>query len=482
MKATRTPQSRLADDLYRLYLAALAWVLMPTYGSEIRRALPSSQETVDAVPVVIVVLAMVAAAWSGWRGGPLMVSRAAVVYELGSPANRVSVLRPQLLRQAIGIGAGAAVAAAMFSAMGPEFSWSASFWHSVIALFGCAGSVLWAVVWMVGRHGQRARPRFLLSAAILATAGTIAAGIAALGLGVNAGAGGAGRGPLIGLIIAVAASGLIFAQLALGFVDPGLLWRRANALESVRAAMLNADAHRVLTNMRRAGDQAAIGSRRLQRPWMPLVLWRFVAAFQHTLGASLVRLLAAVAASVVLVIAGDLSNGLVTAAFAICWLVVGVELTRSLAATADQVTFVLHYRRSSFWLLLGQLGVVLVIGAALIAGGLAWQLGGDDRSVAVGSMAIAGIAILAGGVQARLGSPNTVDYMNRHGIEMAQGLLWARAMAAPLILALASLVSFHEWINPDLFDLPSFGIIPVSIAAAAVIVTVNPLERETQRS
>lgn len=478
MSGVRTPRSRLSDDLYRLYLAALGWVLLPTYGDGVGLALPSSASAVDAVPAVVVVIAAIGALWSGWRGGPLMVSRAAIIHELGSPGRRVDMLWPQLVRQSAGLGMGAAVVAAGVSAMGPDDSWAAALRHSLVALFSVGSAVGWATVWMVSRHGVRlgggetdraasaSRPVWLQPVAGLAA-------VVSLGFALAGGEFTERTG--LALLSAVALAGFAAARLALPFVPVALLWRRATALESVRAAMLNADAHRMLTNIRRAAPQPAVGRRHLQRPWMPTPLWRFVASAQHDAATSFLRVGGSVAAAVALAVAGDLRNGLVIAAFAACWLVVGIELTRSLAATADQITFVLHYPRRSSWLLAGQLVIALGLGAVLAVLAIGWQLWAD-RPVAISALIIAMMAVLAGAVQGRLGSPNVGRSMGRMGMEMTQALLWARAVAAPILVAVVTLVVFHQWISPDLVELPSLAGVPVLLALGATAVAIQPLE------
>lgn len=469
--ASRTPRSRLADDLYRLYLAGMGWLLLPTYGDAISRAMPSSDSTVDGVFVGLVIAAVLAAAWSGWRGGPLMVTGAAVIHELGSPAGRRSVLAPQFLRQAIGIGVGGAVAAAVATAMGPSFTWGAAFRGSILAMVTVIGAVGWAVLWMVLRHGSDEtanRPAWLRPA--IAVGVIIPTALVASGINPSGSTG-------LAALAAVAACGLGLAWVLLDWVPPALLWRRAHALESMRAAMLNTDFHRVLINVRRAGETKSVGTMNLARSWMPTALYRFVAAQQHVLGPTLVRLAVGAGGGVLLVSLASLDQGLIAMLFAGCWLIVGIELTRSLAATADQITFVVHYRRSSSWILLGQLAIASLIAAALAAVTLLWRYQSDEASTKA-ALFIATSAVAGGAVQARLGSPNVDGITDRLGVEFVQPVLWARALAAPLLVAISTLAVFHEWLRPDLIEWgSSYVYFPIIFIIGGFVTSVVPLER-----
>ena len=122
----RSPGSRLSDDLYRLYLMALAWLVFPVYGEGIAVVLPTADSTMRWVFPIIAVGVQLGSLWSGARGGPMSVSRASIIHELGAPVPAKRVLAPQLLRQAVAWGTGAAMVGGVLTSFGNNFGFAAA--------------------------------------------------------------------------------------------------------------------------------------------------------------------------------------------------------------------------------------------------------------------------------------------------------------------------------------------------------------------
>ena len=199
---------------------------------------------------------------------------------------------------------------------------------------------------------------------------------------------------------------------------------------------------------------------------------------------SIIRLGAGVAASILLIAFDALEHGVWLSIFGVAWLFIGYEITRGLAALADHVGFVSHFPGGSMRLLVGQLVASLIFGGALIAIGAAWSML-IDFGLGAGATLLAFAGILGGAMQARLGSPPTATFMQKYGIQMAAGLLWARAAAAPLALLVVVILTFHGYVDPGLIVIPEIaefdiagaarGVIPAVLIGAA-LAAVQPLE------
>ena len=140
----RTAQSRLSDDLYRLYLTALSWLLFPVYGEVFAAVLPSSPAAVEAMFAIGVVAAQIGWLWSGIRGGPMMVLQGSIVHELLAPVSPRQTLAPQLLRQSLAWAAVGAVASGLLSSLGGEFSFAVAGRVSVAGFLVASGRSLGA--------------------------------------------------------------------------------------------------------------------------------------------------------------------------------------------------------------------------------------------------------------------------------------------------------------------------------------------------
>jgi hypothetical protein len=463
-----TPGSRLGDDLYVLYLVALSWFVLPVYGKGLAVVLPSDTPMFDRWLDVGVAGMGLAALWWGIQGGPLVVSRAAVVHELGSPASRVRILAPRLLRQALTAatfaGVGGAVLLAINGGVADDLLAPASV--SVVCALAAAATVFQSAVWLGAVHAHAGPGWFLgLAGAVpgLSVIAFVAAGGSlSSGTGIALLAGGCG------------VSGVL-ATVALTWVPVDRLWRRAAALESMRSAMQTFDFQRALLDLRRASEQPQPSPLRLARPWMPLPLWRQFAAMQHGATRHAVRLIAVTACLAAVVFFADAREGLVVLAVAACSGFLGFELSGSLAATADQRVFMVHYTRGSGPVLRGQLLTMVALTLCLGAVAVGWQ-GISSPPEALSALLLCGYGALGAGLQARLGSPNLGAYADLMGFNAIGPLLWARAMLGPAVVFVGAVALSHGLLRPAVDSTDVWVTVAIVTAAAAAIVVTWPLE------
>lgn len=407
----------------------------------------------------------------------MMVTRASLIHELGGPVSPRTVLVPQLLRQAMAWGVGAALVGGVLTSFGGDYSFTAAFSASAAGFLLGFASVTWALTVMVGVRRNDARRTLYLASAMVAAVTVTATVVIAMSITTTA--------ALI-VLVAVATAGAALSWHALDGIPVHTLWERSRNLESARSAMLEVDFHRMMIDMRGAGEGKPSGVTRL--PSGPsLSWWRCIAPLRHSMPWSALRLGASAVAGLALVGFAPLDQGVVLVAVGAVWLVAGYELTRGLAAIADQVAFFVHYPRSSFPLLVGQLVTSLGLGALLIALINGWRLP-VDRTAAFGAIVVAAMGIVGGAMQARLGSPDTTKFVSNYGLQNAAALLWARAAAAPLAVLLAVILVFHGYLQPleigpeldldEVVDLTlPIRVLLAVLFAAALAVCLTPLKR-----
>jgi len=471
-QAVRSPGSRLSDDLYRLYLAGLGWLIFPIYGEGFAAALPTSESTMRWVFPIAAVCAQLGWLWSGARGGPMMVTRASLIHELGGPVSPRTVLAPQLLRQAMAWGVGGALVGGVLTSLGGSYSFSAAFSASAAGFLLSFASVAWALTVMVGVRSDGSLRTSYLASAVVAALVAVVTVLVTVSITTPI---------VLAVLLALAIAGAALAWHALSSIPVQTLWERSRNLESARSAMLEVDFHRMMIDVRSAGEGKPSGATRL--PGRSLSWWRCLAPLRHSMPWSALRLAAATIAGLLLVAFAPLDQGVVLVAVGAVWLVVGYELTRGLAAIADQISFFVHYPRSSFPLLVGQLITSLGLGAALVALVNGWRLP-IDRTAGFAAVLVAAMGIVGGAMQARLGSPDTTKFVSNYGLQNAAAMLWARAALAPLAVLVVAVLVFHGFLEPlDLgpdVDVDFTGPIRVLIAilfAGSLGICLMPLKR-----
>lgn len=424
-----------------MYLMALGWLVFPVYGGFFAAILPTADTTLRWAYPIAAIYVQLGWLWSGSRGGPMMVSRASLVHELGAAVSPRTVLAPQLLRQAVGWGVGGAAVGGVFTSLGDDYAFSTAFSVSAAAFLLLFGAVPWALVMMVGvRQAGLLRTLYLFSSVAAALCVTATVLIAQ----------GITGGVVLGIFGVVTVAGAALAWHALDNIPVPTLWERSRNLESARSAMLEVDFHRMMADLRTAGEGKAEGTTRLPGK-VGLSWWRCIAPLRHALPWSAIRVAANLIAGVLLVVFAPLDQGVVLLAVGTVWLAAGYELTRGLAALADQVAFFVHYPRSSFPLLVGQLFTSLALGVGLILIANGWRFS-IDGTEAIAVLLIALMGIIGGAMQARLGSPDTTALVAKHGLDVASAALWARAAAGPLAVVVAVVLVFHGLLEPLVLD------------------------------
>lgn len=468
--------SRLGDDLYSLYLAAIAWVVIPMYASAVAQVLPSDIADFSRLVDVASALALVAPIWFGYRGGPFLVNRAVVLHELGSPLDPRGVLAPRLARQAVAYAALAGLAANALTAMGDpeEFGYRLAARNSFVAALAVLAAVLqtpgWLVAWKTRRAGTspagRARPWPAVAANVAGTAavGAVVAADRSLSSAV-------GLAALAAALVLGAAS----AWSVLSRVPIPHLWRRATALDEMRSAALSFDFQRVLVSLRRAVDQteAHRSPVRLARRWMPRALWRYLASVERGWNTRLGQVVAGAVAAA-LVVRADPANGVVALALAATGMIVGFELASPIASTAGQIWFGVHYPRGSGPVLRGQVATAAVIALVISAAALGWVAGTEPAGTALASAGLFAFGTLAAAVQGRLGSPDLAWLSDKLGTMVAPAL-WIRALAGPILCLALTVVVSHGWLRPDGYT--PWPALTLAVVAAAVVVACYPLEK-----
>ena len=214
-----TPSSRLGDDLYRLYLACMAWFFLPFYGALFNELLPSEWSQFDDAFDIAVVVACLAGVWSGVRGGPFMVTRAVILHELGSPVSKRRLLLPWLIRQAAAWAMAAAVTATVLIVLADQnaFGYEVAFSTSAAAILAAWSAVFLAASTMVATHqpGQAYRVGFAVAAVLAVVVGAVVLGTPMRGWNG------------IAVLGFAAAASTLLAVLALAFAPVEPLWRRA---------------------------------------------------------------------------------------------------------------------------------------------------------------------------------------------------------------------------------------------------------------
>lgn len=450
----------------------MAWLFLPFYGALLNEVLPSEWSQFDDAFDIAVLVACFAGVWSGAKGGPFMITRAVILHELGSPVSKRRLLLPWLIRQAAAWAMAGAVVTTVLIVLADQssFGYEVALSTSVAAIFAAWCAVFLAAATLVATH-QPAKAT-LIGAGVAAVVVGVAIAVA-IGTSMRSWTG-------IAVLAAAAVASSVIAIGALEFTPAEPLWKRATAVESMRSSLQQFQFQRVLVDLRNATEQppSSTGSR-LAWPGLPLAAWRHAAAIQHGPLWHLLRLLGFSAALAALFWWGEPDQGIVALAMAACAFLIGIEVSGAVAATADQMTFIVHYPRGSGRVLRSQVAtsllIALILGLCAVVGGI-----GPEPRASVGTLVICAAGALAATVQARLGSPDTAALLDKFGPEMLGGILWARALLGPLLLLGITVTAYHQFLAPEPLANSLYGLVVVLITAAFIIST-DPLERAIER-
>lgn len=463
-----SPGSRLSDDLYSLYLAGLGWLILPFYGDRLADVLPSDFDSIDSGINIGAALLIVAAAWSGYRGSPVMVSRAGVIHELVSAASKRAMLYPRFLRQLVARCAIVAIGASVLLAMSMpgEYELSDSVTISFIGVLVASLTVSQAMIWHLIFETENGRTLWFVAGAILAPL---------VAVGCVAGDVSFFEAPGMLSLVGVALVSIGLALYGLEWSPVDRLWGRARALETMRSSMQTVDFQQMLLDVRTTTDRPRTSGRALAKPWMPTPIWRQITAIQHGLSGQLVRLLVSGGLIVALLIWSDPRHGVVALAIAGAVAMIGFDLAIPIAATADQLPFLVHYRGGSARVLQGQMFTAVLI-AMIIGGVVTSGTWASSSKVAAGTLILFFIGTLAALMQARIGSPDVAKWSTSLGAGAPGPILWARALSGPILLLIATISVSHQYFRPDEFA-GSWMQLTALVAFSLAIVTMHPLEK-----
>jgi hypothetical protein len=404
-----------------MYVFLLAWIVLPVYAGVLANVLPLEDPDVDRFLAIVVAAGGALAAWSGLRGGPMLLSEAQVL--LGLAGGRTLPTRLAVVRQALFVGGFFGLGSAWLTALAtggtPPVAENVQR-TAVGALAGVAIvclAVLWNVDggWMIDRLGALAIAGGMAYAAI--TGGSPEEHIGLLGL-------------------------LTLASLVLAFIRaPDLrmdqLWTRSLVLAELQYGAALADYRSALSALRSARDgQRVRRGRKSGSGLLPIWLWRPMRSLSGSPWMVFLR---------VVVMIGGVAGALIVldgvaaqlAAVAGILAITAVDFTTPLASVVSHPILNRASRIPERITLVAEsaVGIVLTLVAGMIGFAIATSVSGVDHALAV-----AAIALVAGGssvVQARLGNPDIAAIIDRLGPERVQTSLAIRA-ATPVVLLFLS--------------------------------------------
>ncbi len=469
--AMAAPGKKLSDDLYSLYLAGIAWLLLPVYGNGLAVVLPSDVSGFERTLDVMAAVAIVASGWIGFRGGPFLINRAGVLHELHSPRRLRRTLLPRLLRQGVAYAVLGAIAVTVLLAMSDaeSFGFAEAARSSVVAMLAMAVSVCCAVGWLVVFKADSRHRTMIAATNLVITA--LVVGVVAADISLASGIG-------LGVLALSLVGAICVALVSLDLVPVDHLWRRASALEDMRSAMLSFDFQQVLVSLRRAIDHTESRAKaNLARPWMPLQLWRYLASVEHGWHARLGQFVVAATAVALILVWTDPADGVIALAIAGVGFIVGIELSSPVAATTGQLVFLVHYPRPSTSILRRQTSTAIVLAVVLGLISVGWKIA-IDPTVGLSVLGLFVFGTLAAAAQGRLGSPDLAHMASILGPGGIGPALWARALFGPLMALALTIVVSHGWLHPDELDAPWETLVVLVVLCVAVVATY-PLEKRS---
>ena len=416
----RSHVQSLSRLIWPMYVFLLAWIVLPVYAGFAANVLPLEDGDVDRFLTMIVAAGGAFAAWSGIRGGPLLLSEAQVL--LGLAGGRTLPTRMAVVRQAMFVGGFFGLSSAWLTALatGGTPPVVESVQRTLVGLEAGVAIVCLAVLWNVDGGWIIDRLGAVAIGAAMAYAvtegGTPQANLATLGL-------------------------LTLASLVLAFIRaPDLrvdqLWTRSLVLAELQYGAALADYRSALGALRSARDGPRVRRGRPGSGSLPVWLWRPIRSLTGSPWMVFLRVIVMTGgvAAVLLLLEGVAAQ---LAAVAGVLAVTAVDFTTPLASVVSHPILNRGSRIPERLTLVAEsaVGIVLTLAAGMI--GLAISSGLSDMRHVV---AVAAMSLAAGGsstVQARLGSPDIASIIDRLGPDRVQMTLAVRA-AAPVILLFLS--------------------------------------------
>ena len=397
------------------------------YGAAVVNVLPAvglASQLFPAIPLVGVLLGW----WSGWRGGPLLINRAFVLFLLGA-AETPWKLRKQSLNQ-LSVQATIGWFAGVFIGAGGPVAALAAGVHmaaSVAIGFGMALLV----------SGMRSTDVASASRRITAIT-AVALSLATLAVAERSSTW-ASQPVAVSATVAIAASVLLAGLWPIRFLKRPALWQRSENVDSVLVAIYFLDPGSFVSGLRKvSGETLRARSVSSLSGRLPTPLARQVAGWAHLPTAALVRLFAllvAVGSVAALTGGATASTGIIVLpllAFA-----VGIDLFAAFSIEDASPSWRRNHVPSAIPTHVGfLLAPTLLVLAAVAVGFQIHTFGGATTPAGLAWWVVA-VGVLSAGVQASLGPPNVSAIL---GVVGAGGLgivLVVRGLL-PLILPIGA--------------------------------------------
>jgi hypothetical protein len=421
--------------LWPLYLFLLTWIVLPVYATIIAGLLPLSDADIDRFLTVVIVMAAVLAWWSGFRGGPLLLSEAQVLLGLSGKSGLPASIA--VMRQSLFVGGFVGLAAAWLTAMaaGGSPDWAISAERTVVGLEVGVAVVSLAVLWNVDGR------RWLDRGAALVLSGLMVL-LAIYGDTVES---------LMGPLGLLALAALVLAAVRAPDIRLDRLWERSLVLAELQYGAALLDFRSALASLRSSRDGPHVPRGGSGRRRLPLWLWRPIRSLSGSPVLVLVRLAAMIGGvALFLVVLKDTTARLAAVGGVLA--IGAVDLTTPLASIVSKP---LLYRSTRIPARVTLLTEALIgIGLTLAAGMLGWVIisGLPGESHAPEVIAVALAAGAASTIQARLGSPDIGAIITRYGAQRVPTALAIRAFApiAALLLTVSGVVSLTKNWSPAL--------------------------------
>ncbi len=402
--------------VWPMYAFLLAWIVLPVYAGGAARILPLEDADVDRFLTLVLAAGGILAAWSGLRGGPLLLSEAQVL--LGLAGGRSLPTRLAVARQALFVGGFFGLAAAWLTALATGGTPPVVEWVQRTVLGIEAGvaivclSLLWNVdgAWLVDR---------------------IAAIVLAIGMAIAA-TGGATPEQHVGALGLLALAALVLAVLRAPDLRLDQLWNRSTVLAELQYGAALADYRSALSALRSVRDGPRVPRGRPGSGHVPVWLWRPVRSLAGSPPLVLLRV-GAMIGGVVVILTMLEGTAARLAALAGLLAVAAVDFTTPLASVVRNPLLHRSSRIPERITLFAESSVGLIL--TLTAGMAGFALVARTAHPPA-AWAVAAIALAAGGssvVQARLANPDITSIIDRFGPQQVQTTLAVRA-ATPVVL------------------------------------------------
>lgn len=439
MKSHVRSMSRL---MWPLYLFLVTWLVLPVYATIIAGLLPLGDADIDRFLKLIIIFTGLLAWWSGFRGGPLLMSEAQVLLGLSDPSGLPA--RIAVLRQALFVGGFFGIGTAWLTAMaaGGNPEWALSAQRTLVGFEVGIAVVCLAVLWNVDGPRWLDRGAAFVISALIVTAALLGETVESL------------LGPL-GI--------LAFLALALAVVrSPDIrfdqLWGRSRVLAELQYGAALMDYRSALASLRASRDGPRVPRGRPGTGRLPVWLWRPLRSLAGSPSLVFVRIVAMVGGvALFLSVLQDTAARLVAVAGVLA--IGAVDLTTPLASVVSRPLLTRSSRIPARVTLVAEtiVGITLTLGAGMAGWAIVSGIPGEVHAPAVVAVTIAAGASSV--IQARLGSPDLGSIISRFGPERVQGTLATRA-AAPvvaLLLTVSGVIALTKSWNPVLAVLLAGG-------------------------